>query len=104
MTASQPGGPALASLGAAGRRCRAARVLAPLASPLLPAPVRFPLVQDVSSLKDFFETNLDLADPDALMGTVSEPHRILRLSPAHSAPSLGCGCSHVSQDHWNERA
>ena len=28
-------------------------------------------LQDVSSLKDFFETNLDLADPDALMGMVS---------------------------------
>lgn len=27
-------------------------------------------LQDVSSLKDFFETNLDLADPDALMGAV----------------------------------
>lgn len=27
-------------------------------------------LQDVSSLKDFFETNLDLACPDALMGQV----------------------------------
>lgn len=27
---------------------------------------------DVSSLKDFFETNLDLADPDALMGTIDD--------------------------------
>lgn len=37
--------------------------------------------QDVSSLKDFFETNLDLADPDALSGMVSPRslHGMLRL-------------------------
>ena len=29
-----------------------------------------PSLQDVSSLEDFFETNLDFADPEALMGLV----------------------------------
>jgi hypothetical protein len=78
----------------------------------LPPLVLAPL-QDVSSLKDFFETNLDLACPDALMGMVGmltqlQPsalrcHRRRRLAPptllqasAWSLPgAAGAACARV---------
>ena len=53
-------------------------------------------LQDVSSLKDFFETNLDLADPDALMGMVRQAVMVPLAHATCYVPLAACnfcGCT-----------